>query len=121
MALVAIVCVALSSCDTAPPPPPSEIMADDGFSPYVDEHGNISFPEGFRTSMVHLGSWFVPEGVASGFHDVYTEKATVEEAGTIRFPIGSRTGGMLPVVTASSKIWRTVMKPLESSTSSAAR
>ncbi len=26
-------------------------MADDGFSPYVDDKGNISFPEGFRTSM----------------------------------------------------------------------
>lgn len=88
--LVAIVGVALSSCDTASPPPPSEVMADDGFSPYVDELGNISFPEGFRTSMVHLGSWFVPEGGASGFHDVYTEKATVEayrETGT--FPDGA--------------------------------
>ena len=27
--------------------------------------------------MVHLGSWFVPEGGASGFHDVYTEKESV--------------------------------------------
>ncbi len=26
---------------------------------------------------VHLGSWYVPEGGASGFHDVYTEKNTV--------------------------------------------
>ena len=66
------------------------VMADDGFSPYVDDAGNISFPEGFRTSMVHLGSWFVPEGDASGFHDVYTEKATVEAfRQTGEFPDGA--------------------------------
>ena len=53
-------------------------MADDVYSPYVDDAGIISFPEGFRTSMVHLGSWFVPEGGAAGFHDVYTEKNTVD-------------------------------------------
>ena len=56
----------------------SPVRAGDTFSPYVDEQGNISFPTGFRTSMVHLGSWFVPEGGASGFHDVYTERQTVE-------------------------------------------
>ncbi len=28
--------------------------------------------------MVHLGSRFVPEGGASGFHDVYTERENVE-------------------------------------------
>ncbi len=52
----------------------TSVMADESFSPYVDDAGAISFPQGFRTSMVHLGSWFVPEGDASGFHDVYTEK-----------------------------------------------
>jgi hypothetical protein len=55
----------------------SPAFAGDGFSDYVDDKGNISFPEGFRTEMVHLGSWFVPSGAASGFHDVYTEKSTV--------------------------------------------
>ena len=43
------------------------------FSPYVDKSGNISLPKDFRKTMSHLGSWFVPEGSASGFHDVYTE------------------------------------------------
>jgi hypothetical protein len=52
--------------------------ADSSFSPYVDEKGNISLPNNFRITMVHLGSWFVPEGDASGFHDVYTEKTTVD-------------------------------------------
>ena len=66
------------------------VAADDGFSPYVDEQGNISFPDGFRSSMVHLGSWFVPEGGASGFHDVYTERKSVEAfRKTGKFPDGA--------------------------------
>ena len=56
----------------------STLSADDRFSEFVDQQGNIEFPNGFRDSMVHLGSWFVPEGGASGFHGVYTEKATIE-------------------------------------------
>jgi hypothetical protein len=71
----------------------TQILADtkkQGFSPYVDEKGNISFPQGFRTSMVHLGSWFVPAGDASGFHDVYTEKESVEAfQKTGEFPDGA--------------------------------
>ena len=40
--------------------------------------------------MVHLGSWFVPEGDASGFHDVYTEASSVEAfRKTGRFPDGA--------------------------------
>jgi len=68
----------------------SPISAEESFSAYVDTEGNISFPDDFRTSMVHLGSWFVPEGDASGFHDVYTEKHSVEvfrETG--KFPDGT--------------------------------
>ncbi|MGB5211585.1 MAG: cytochrome P460 family protein [Gammaproteobacteria bacterium] len=68
----------------------SAAMAEDGFSPYVDETGNISFPEGFDLSMVHMGSWFAPEGGASGFHDVYTERETVEAyRRTGKFPDGA--------------------------------
>jgi len=64
--------------------------ADDNFSMYVDEEGNISFPHNFRTSMVHLGSWFVPEGGASGFHDVYTENTSVAVfRKTGKFPDGA--------------------------------
>ncbi|WP_421862307.1 cytochrome P460 family protein [Motiliproteus sp.] len=48
------------------------------FSPAVDSQGNISLPADFRANQVHLGSWFVPEGPASGFHDVYADKAAVE-------------------------------------------
>jgi hypothetical protein len=66
------------------------LAAAEEFSPYVDASGNISFPDGFRTSMVHLGSWFVPEGGASGFHDVYTEKESVEAyRRTGKFPDGA--------------------------------
>ena len=66
------------------------VAADDSFSPYVDDSGNISFPGDFRMSMVHLGSWYVPEGGASGFHDVYTEKASAEAyRKTGKFPDGA--------------------------------
>ena len=54
------------------------VFSQESFSPYVDAEGTIHFPEGFRTSMAHLGSWFVPSGAASGFHDVYTEKESVK-------------------------------------------
>ncbi len=64
--------------------------AHSGFSAYVDEAGNIALPVGFRTSMVHLGSWFVPEGAASGFHDVYTEPASaLAYQRTGKFPDGA--------------------------------
>lgn len=46
-------------------------------SKVVDDKGSIKLPENFKINMVHLGSWFVPEGGASGFHDVYTDKAAV--------------------------------------------
>ena len=60
------------------------------FSPHVDEKGSISLPADFRTSMTHLGSWFVPTGDASGFHDVYTEKESVEAFRiTGKFPDGA--------------------------------
>lgn len=65
-------------------------LAQDNFSSYVDSNGIISFPEEFRTSLVHLGSWYVPEGDASGFHDVYTEEATVKAfRQTGEFPDGA--------------------------------
>lgn len=68
----------------------SSAMAMDEFSSYVDHQGNIQFPQGFRTSMVHLGSWFVPEGGASGFHDVYSERESVESyRKTGKFPDGA--------------------------------
>lgn len=60
------------------------------FSAYVTEQGEISLPQDFRRNMVHLGSWFVPEGDAGGFHDVYADPAAVDgyrKAG--KFPEGS--------------------------------
>jgi hypothetical protein len=76
-------------------------IAGDSLSPNVDAQGNISFPTGFRTTMVHLGSWFVPEGGASGFHDVYTERETVEAyRKTGKFPDGAT---LVKELRASSK------------------
>jgi hypothetical protein len=60
------------------------------FSRFVDANGGIRLPEDFRKNMVHLGSWFVPKGDASGFHDVYTEASTVEAyRKTGEFPDGA--------------------------------
>lgn len=57
---------------------------------FVDEKGNITLPADFRISTTHLGSWFVPEGDASGFHGVYTNKTTIEQfRKTGKFPDGS--------------------------------
>ena len=49
----------------------------DGFSPYVSSKGEIYLPNDIRENLTHMGSWFVPEGDASGFHDVYTEPETI--------------------------------------------
>ncbi len=68
----------------------SMTAGEGNFSPYVDNKGNISLPNDFRVGMVHLGSWFVPEGGASGFHDVYTERASAEAyRKTGKFPDGA--------------------------------
>lgn len=60
------------------------------FSPYVSKDGAIDLPEDFRKDMAHLGSWYVPEGGASGFHDVYTEQSSIEHyRKTGKFPDGA--------------------------------
>ena len=68
----------------------SSAMAQDMFSSHVDVDGNISLPIDFRINMVHLGSWYVPDGGASGFHDVYTEKKSAQAyRETGKFPDGA--------------------------------
>lgn len=82
--LIAGLLLSVVSLNSAP------LVAAEEFSTLVDANGNISFPKGFRSSMVHLGSWFVPEGGASGFHDVYTEKESAEAyRQTGKFPDGA--------------------------------
>lgn len=48
------------------------------FSSVVDASGNIALDKDFRLKLQHLGSWYVAEGDASGFHDVYTEASSIE-------------------------------------------
>jgi len=101
------------------------VKAVDSFSPHVDGKGNITLPDDFRFNMVHLGSWFVPEGSASGFHDVYTEAETVKHyRRTGRFPDGATlvkelrnsesgdytTGKNVKYATASIKQWFVMIK-----------
>jgi hypothetical protein len=69
---------------------PSLSLSAEPFSEQVDAEGKISFPKDFRNSMVHLGSWFVPAGDASGFHDVYTEaESMIYYQKNGRFPDGA--------------------------------
>ena len=44
----------------------------------------------FVSSFSHLGSWYVPKGGASGFHDVYTQEDTIAHyRKTGKFPDGA--------------------------------
>jgi hypothetical protein len=95
------------------------------FSKYVDKEGNISMPENFRQTMTHLGSWFVPKGDASGFHDVYARQADVSiYRKTGQFPDGAvlikelrvskkadyTTGKNVSYATESVKQWFVMIK-----------
>lgn len=62
----------------------------DGYAHFVADDGQIEFSPAKLERLVHLGSWFVPEGDAAGFHHVYTQRAAIErfrDAG--RFPDGA--------------------------------
>ncbi len=68
----------------------SSVTSAERFSAHVSDTGAIHLPKDFRLNMVHLGSWFVPQGEASGFHDVYTEASTAEAyRKTGQFPDGA--------------------------------
>lgn len=55
--------------------PMGETRAADDATPAVASE--VALPDDFRGRFVHLGSWFVPEGDASGFHDVYADPDAV--------------------------------------------
>ena len=63
----------------------------DGFERFVRPDGSFTFSgETARDGLVHLGSWFVPEGEAAGFHHVYTQpEAIAAFRATGRFPDGA--------------------------------
>jgi Cytochrome P460 len=63
------------------------LAADDpgSFSPYVDNKGNITLPEGIRATWAYLGTWVVTskappsgEGPGTGLHDAYTQPESVK-------------------------------------------
>lgn len=77
--LLFLVAVSLAVCATTSIYAQSVSTNDvKAFSPYVDGTGNIKLPDDFRRTMVHLGTWFVPEGDASGFHDTYADQNAVD-------------------------------------------
>jgi len=60
------------------------------FPPHVDGKGIISLPSAFRSTWVHLGTWVVTSTSAAGagyeqtspgvgFHEVYTQTASLQE------------------------------------------
>ena len=91
---------------------------------------DLSLPADFRTSMVHLGSWFVPDGDASGFHDVYADRPSVAAyRRTGKWPDGAKlvkelrsskastytTGDGVHRATASVKQWFVMVKDADGS------
>lgn len=61
----------------------------DQLSPYVDNKGNITMPEDFRSVWSHLGTWVVTSNLAAGinlnesahgvgFHNVYTQSESLK-------------------------------------------
>lgn len=84
--------LAVSALLLAIPLSATEKQKERSFSPYVDSKGDITRPTDFRLDWVHLGSWVVPDEKAPGygFHDVYTQKSTVEAyRKTGKFPDGA--------------------------------
>jgi hypothetical protein len=63
----------------------------DGHTRFVRPDGSFVFPgASVREGLTHLGSWFVPEGDARGFHHVYTQPEAVEAwRATGAFPDGT--------------------------------
>ena len=72
VAILVLVGIALMAATPSSPTPLAVT-----FDTIVSDSGDISLPDDFRKNMAHLGSWFVPEGDASGFHDVYTQPETI--------------------------------------------
>jgi hypothetical protein len=55
-------------------------IPEDGFSPYVDNEGKISLPEGYKQKWVHLGSWAAAKKKGQTVHEmhhVYTQPETI--------------------------------------------
>ncbi len=93
-------------------------------------NGDLALPTDFRTSMVHLGSWFVPAGDASGFHDVYADRPSVAHyRRTGKWPDGAKlvkelraskagtytTGAGVHRATPSIKQWFVMVKDADGS------
>lgn len=76
-------------------------IADQTFTRYVNNQGEITLPEDFRLHWTHLGSWIVtdPKAPGHGFHDVYTQREAAE---------AYRTSGVFPDGTVLVKEIRTI-------------
>jgi len=62
----------------------------DGFERFVRADGSLHYSPSAAEGLVHLGSWFVPEGDAAGFHHVFTQpEAIAIHRATGVFPDGT--------------------------------
>jgi len=69
----------------------AEENKNNGFSPYVDDKGNISRPKDIRDNWTYLGAWALPNNMAEGFHDVFTQPGIVDayKKNNNKFPDGA--------------------------------
>ncbi len=56
--------------------PPSSFT--DSFTKYVDGMGQMTLPDDFRSSWIHLGGFVDPGNLSDGYHDVYTQPGVIE-------------------------------------------
>ena len=116
---------ALAALASAVFPGAAASAADAPLTDVVSETGVISLPADFRARLHHLGSWFVPEGEASGFHDVYADPGAIQAyRKTGAFPDGTvldkelrsagsgtyTTGNDVRFATAELKQWFVMVK-----------
>jgi hypothetical protein len=89
--IVSLLIVAASAGALAARSEDGSPAALDGFERFVRDDGSFRFSrELARRDLAHLGSWFVPEGEAAGFHHVYTQpEAIAAYRATGVFPDGT--------------------------------
>ena len=56
MILYVAASIAVTGCSPGDASESEQEISANGFSPYVDEQGNISRPDNFRENWVHLGT-----------------------------------------------------------------
>ena len=58
----------------------AQAMEPDAYGMVVDQSGNITLPQNYRSQWSHIGSWLIDDSKAPGhgFHDVYMQPDAVQ-------------------------------------------